>query len=269
MSKRDRLETAARHVLTREGLSGFTMERLAEAAEVSRPTVYQYFGSREGALAATAGSTIAVCDKLFQASRKFEGEHREQAMALMMGFEILARFEPDHLETLEFLGMPWVKRVLPAGPLETLNTLVTGFGTRLVELMTESAALGQLQLAAGYTIDAAAFHSLNFYYGVFFAIARGRISYTLYGADRPWELSRRGLHLYWDGIGWCPRAGENDLEPLHDRILRQCFPDYWLKIKTDELKRGLDTLLPEPAVPPIPEPRLRSRRSRPTPGAAP
>lgn len=49
------------------------------------------------------------------------------------------------------------------------------------------------------------------------------------------------------------------MEVLHERILRQCFPDYWLRIKTDELKRGLETPLPEPIPTPIPEPKRRGR----------
>jgi AcrR family transcriptional regulator len=264
MSKKDRLEKVARHVLTREGLSGFTMERLAEAAEVSRPTVYQYFGSREGALAATALSTIAVCSKLFESAQRFQGAPREQAMALMTGFEVLARFEPDHLETLEFLGMPWIKRALPSPPLEALQALVSGFGTRLKGLMQLSVEQGQLALPLGYPMAAAAFHTQNFYYGIFFAVARRRISYDLYGGNSPWEASRRGLHVYWDGIGWSPKAGDSDMEALHDRILRQCFPDYWLRLKTDELKRGLDTPPTEPIYRPIPEPRSRARALKPS-----
>lgn len=259
MTKKERLEQVARHVLTREGLSGFTMERLAEAAEISRPTVYQYFGSREGALSATASSTIVLCQRLFESSRRFQGELREQAMALMTGFEVLARFEPDHLETLEFLGMPWIKRTLPAPPLEALHSLVTGFGAHLTGLMNRAVEKGELVLPAGYPVAAAAFHTQNFCYGIFFAVARRRISFNLFATDRPWEVSRRGLHLYWDGIGWSPRAGDADMEALHDRILRQCFPDYWLRIKTEELKRGLESPFVEPIPHAIPEPRRRGR----------
>ncbi len=262
MTKKDRLQQVARHVLTREGLSGFTMERLAEAGEISRPTVYQYFGSREGALAATASSTIALCQRLFESSRRFQGELREQAMALMTGFEVLARFEPDHLETLEFLGMPWIKKTLPAPPLEALHSLVTGFGAHLTGLMNRAVEKKELVLPLGYPVAAAAFHTQNFYYGIFFAVARRRISFDLFATDRPWEVSRRGLHLYWDGIGWAPRAGDSDMEALHDRILRQCFPEYWLRIKTEELKRGLDTPYVEPAPRPIPEPRSRGRTAK-------
>lgn len=249
----------ARHVLIREGLSGFTMERLAEAAEVSRPTAYQYFGSREGALAATAAGTLVICTKLFEAAQRFEGEPRERAMALMMGFEILARFEPEHLETLEFLGMPWIKRALSEPARDMLDKLVTSFGTCLTGLMQQSISQGQLTLPTGYTLEAAVFHTLNFGHGIFFAIARRRTSFDLYRTVHPWEVSRRGLHLYWDGIGWSPQAGNSNMEVLHERILRQCFPDYWLRIKTDELKRGLETPLPEPILTPIPEPKRRGR----------
>ena len=72
------------HVLIREGLSGFTMERLAEAAEISRPTAYQHFGSREGALASTAASTIALCSRLFEASCRFR-QFRGSLITLLNG----------------------------------------------------------------------------------------------------------------------------------------------------------------------------------------
>jgi hypothetical protein len=87
---------------------------------------------------------------------------------------------------------------------------------------------------------------------------------TIYRPDSPWESSRRGLPVYWDGIGWSPKAGDSDMEALHGRILRQCFPDYWLRIKRDELKRGPDTPLAESLSHSIPEPRSRARALQPS-----
>jgi hypothetical protein len=54
------------------------------------------------------------------------------------------------------------------------------------------------------------------------------------------------------------------MEALHGRILRQCFPDYWLRIKRDELKRGPDTPLAESLSHSIPEPRRRARALQPS-----
>lgn len=245
MSKKEFLEKVARLVLTQEGLSGFTMERLAEAAGVSRPTAYQYFGSREGALAATAASTLKVCSAFVDGALKFQGHPREQATALMTGFEMLARFEPDHLETLDSLGMPWVKNVLPPEPLTHLREIVTRFGTSLTGMLQRSQEAGDLQLPPHYTVEAAAFHTQNFYHGVFLSIIRRRLTFELFTGQHPWDIARRGLHVFWDGIGWSPASRDFDSEALHDRIMRRCYPDYWLRIKTEELRQGLD----EPAVP--------------------
>lgn len=50
---------AARKVLAREGLPGFTVARVAEAADVSKPSFYYYFRSREELVAALADQIAA------------------------------------------------------------------------------------------------------------------------------------------------------------------------------------------------------------------
>lgn len=51
-STRERVLAAARELAIREGLRGFTMEKLAEEAGVSRMTLYYQFGSRDDLLEA-------------------------------------------------------------------------------------------------------------------------------------------------------------------------------------------------------------------------
>jgi hypothetical protein len=75
--------------------------------------------------------------------------------------------------------MPWIKRALAAPPLEARQALVTGFGARLTGLMPLSVEQGQLALPLGYPMAAAVFPTQNFYYGIFFAVTRRRISYDL------------------------------------------------------------------------------------------
>jgi AcrR family transcriptional regulator len=57
--QRQALLDAARGVLAEEGLPGFTIARVAAAAEVSKPSFYYYFRSREALVAALA-DTIAA-----------------------------------------------------------------------------------------------------------------------------------------------------------------------------------------------------------------
>jgi len=273
MSKRDRLDAIARHVLTREGLSGFTMERLAEAAGVSRPTAYQHFHSKEGALASTATKTVEVCRRLLEACRAFLGSPRERAMAHVVGYELLAWYETEHFEVLEFLASPWVKENLPEEPLVELRALVVNYGHYSIGIMNEAVANGELQLPQGYSVELANFHTANFCHGIYLAIARRRMAFEWCGREDPLTVSRRAINYFWDGLGWArPDASATSEADLHDRILRRCFPEYWLRIKTEELKRGLEVPIPEAVVEPIPGPRSRRRppgkppASDPTPG---
>jgi AcrR family transcriptional regulator len=45
--RRERILTAARELVAREGMSGWSMRKLARAAQVSVPTLYNLFGSKE------------------------------------------------------------------------------------------------------------------------------------------------------------------------------------------------------------------------------
>lgn len=51
-AKRDRIIAAAHEEFCQHGFDGASMDRLAEAAGVSKPTLYQYFGDKEGLFAA-------------------------------------------------------------------------------------------------------------------------------------------------------------------------------------------------------------------------
>lgn len=56
---RDALVDAARGILSAEGVAGFTVKAVAEAADVSKPAFYYYFPSREHLVAELADGILA------------------------------------------------------------------------------------------------------------------------------------------------------------------------------------------------------------------
>ncbi|WP_299329075.1 TetR/AcrR family transcriptional regulator [Parasphingopyxis sp.] len=61
--RRDQLMRAANTILIREGAKGLTMERLAEAASISKPVVYSHFGNRSELLVALFEQYWATMDR--------------------------------------------------------------------------------------------------------------------------------------------------------------------------------------------------------------
>ncbi len=262
MSKKERLDASARHVLTKEGLAGFTMERLAEAAGVSRPTAYQYFNSREGALASTAAQTLALCRDLYEGARSFDGDARGKTFAYLTAYEILARCEPEHMEILELLGLPSIRDSLQETQRLTLRAQLVEYTGYLTELVKSACLSGDLKLPESCTVESVVFHSLNFCRGNGLTIARRRLLFSMYGGEAPWEEAQRALFYYWSGIGWTPLLSKEEIAILHERILKQCFPSHWLQLKTEELRRNLNMPLPEKPAYEIPEPRPKRKSAK-------
>ena len=45
------------------------------------------------------------------------------------------------------------------------------------------------------------------------------------------------LQTYWDGLGWQPLSTEFDYEASHTRILKELYPEYWLRGQTEILEK--------------------------------
>ena len=70
--RRDEIIAAARELFTVQGIDATTMTEIAAAAEVSAPTVFNYFGSKDGIL-------IAMISEGTRAAR--ERDRAERALA--------------------------------------------------------------------------------------------------------------------------------------------------------------------------------------------
>jgi AcrR family transcriptional regulator len=83
---RQQIVGAAERVIKRYGVSKTTMDDIAKAAGVSRPTVYRYFGDRNALLGALIEKRSRM---LFEKARKFIDSHETFAEQLVEGLVYL------------------------------------------------------------------------------------------------------------------------------------------------------------------------------------
>jgi AcrR family transcriptional regulator len=76
---------AARHVLARDGLAAATLERISEAAGVSRMTLHRRGVSKQGILATLAGQLEAEYREAFWPALVSKGSGRERLRAALAG----------------------------------------------------------------------------------------------------------------------------------------------------------------------------------------
>ena len=234
--RRAELLDVAREILITSGLSGFSIERIAKRSGYSRPTVYGHFGSKEAVFDAVAGKNLQVGRELMGRAMQFEGTPREKAFALILGYEVMARFHPEEFHMTELLGMPWVRENLPAGIATGFRSMIEAYSAALTAQVERAVEVGELVLPPRMTVGNVVFHSLTMAYGIYTSIIKERIILSLAHPVDPWEEAREALQCFWDGIGWRITGGDGGYAELADRFLKELFPEFWVQLEVAKLR---------------------------------
>ena len=86
----------ARKMLIEQGYAGLNMDRLAEATEYSKGTIYQHFSSKEDLITALAVESSEQRLALMAKARTFRGRPRERVLALGLADELFVRLHPHY-----------------------------------------------------------------------------------------------------------------------------------------------------------------------------
>ena len=231
--RQNELEEIGRSILVEDGMSGFSIERIATRSGYSRPTIYQHFRSKDDLLEAIASSSITIFHDLMTRSLACEGSPWHRAVAMILAYGQIAHFHPTHFNIGESMGNPWIARRLPESVRsrykECVNMYIEGF-TQIFEL---AKADGDLELRGGMEIRQLTFHSIATVVGVYSAIVKDRIIFRHAASQTQWIDAAQNLACLWEGYGW--KKHETDLPEIYDVVMRECFPDYWVKAQTEIL----------------------------------
>ena len=213
---------SALNVLIKDGYLALNMDRIAEAIEYSKGTVYQHFTCKEDVLAAMVLQTIAKRGELFNRAATFQGNPRERLLAISVAEDIFFNLYPDHIRTLQIvrvssiLKKASVERQLALRSVETRNLdLVTG-------MIRDAISRGDLAVSDGAHPVELAFGLWGMIFGSR-AIMTSDIDLDEIGIPDPSGSLRRNLNAMLDGFGWKPLSTEFDYGPVRDRVRSELF----------------------------------------------
>ncbi|MCW8949674.1 MAG: TetR/AcrR family transcriptional regulator, partial [Sedimenticola sp.] len=84
----------AQNILHEQGYSSLTMDRIAEAIEYSKGTIYNHFTSREDLLTGVCNAGMSVLAELFSRALTFNGTTRERLLAVQYAYLLHALLQP-------------------------------------------------------------------------------------------------------------------------------------------------------------------------------
>ena len=216
--RRSAIRAVARGLLGREGIAGFTMERVADEAGYARTAIYRYVSSKEDLMVELAIESLDLRVALYRRAVEMEGRPRERIVAFG---EVTCLLYPRHV-------LPQVFAVAHAVRDQTSDEL----RARLAALEAEDADLnrgvafdaverGDLTLSLGLTLEETLFGVSALSQGIFQRIGSPP---SMPGVGDPRVVLRRIGGRLLDGIGWRPLSSEWDYRATMARIYSEVFP---------------------------------------------
>jgi len=215
---------AARGILVEGGYLGLSMDRVAEATEYAKGTVYLHFASKEDLIAALTIETANIRASMFERAAAFDGLSRERMTAVGVADQLFVDLNPDHFRTEQICSMDSITEKVSAERLAAMHQA----GDRCMAVM---ATIVKDAVAAGELKTSDAISPMQMVYGLW-TMAVGHHTIRQQAADQTWladvDLQAAvwaNYHTLLDGCGWTPCLKDWDYDAVIQRINQDVFPD--------------------------------------------
>ncbi len=231
LPSRKQREIAARHecfldiaqqIFVADGYQNLSMDRIAEAAEYSKGTVYQHFSCKEEVLIQLCIRSMRSLLDLFQRAVGFQGRHRERLMAVTTAHDIWSQATPENQEMMHTIHAHGMKERVTPESLAVFKGLEASLIGVVASLVNEAIEDGELQNHPECNPEELVFGLWALTYG----------GQNLQALNLPLqELGIRNastaifhtLSATLDGLQWKPLASELDYSASITRIRDEVF----------------------------------------------
>jgi AcrR family transcriptional regulator len=217
-----RILELAQSMIVEDGYHGLSMDRIAEAMEYSKGTIYQHFSCKEEILIALVNQTMERRLDLFRRAAAYRGGPRERITAIGAAAELFFQLYPDHILTEHIIRVSSVREKTSEQQRLCLESCEARCSEVVRGVIDDAVAAGDLRVTAEYGVEALAFGLWSITFGGYSIAATCR-SIANVGIHDPLLAIRANCIRLLDGVGWKPLSSEVDLSLRVDAIKREVF----------------------------------------------
>ena len=222
--REEQILVAGRRLLLERGYLGLTMDRVAEAVEYSKGTVYQHFSCKESLLAALAMGTMEERARMFERASTFSGSPRERMSAIGIAEELFVQLKPEHFRACQIIEAESFQEKMSRPSVEAVHAREFRCKQIVDGIARDGVAQGDLDLPQGTSVAELTMGLYSLYTG-FFSLYLGGTPFAEMGIEHPIQMLRTNAHRLLDAWGWQPLSTDWDYAATHQRILDEVFSD--------------------------------------------
>ncbi len=223
----------ARGMLLERGYLGMTMDRIAEATEYSKGTIYQHFHCKEEVLAAMAIETAEKRTSFFERASALRGRSRERMIALGEAIDLFVALYPHHFRAEQIIVTSSIRdKTSP----ERFQRLLACDGKCMgiaAGIVRDGVSQGDVVLREGVTPEKLSFGLWASSWGVY-SVLRTEFPLAAIGIDDPLQALWVNSTAMLDGHGWKPLSDEWDYQATRRRIREEIFGEEYRTLEGRE-----------------------------------
>jgi AcrR family transcriptional regulator len=222
LERETKILEVARPIVVREGYHGLNMDRIAEALNYSKGTIYNHFSCKEEVIIALAIQSASKRVELFRQAAQFQGRSRFRMMAIGEAAELFVREFTEFFLFEEIIQLPSVREKTS----EKRQAVIDGCQTQCMSVVAgvvrDAVAQKDLTLPQDMSAEELVYGLWSLTTGAYSIMLKSDLA-THFGMEDPFATVRRHVAAILDGYHWKPLSRNFDFEKIRRRIGSEVF----------------------------------------------
>lgn len=227
----------AQAMLHHHGYAQLTMERIAEAVEYSKGTIYNHFSSKEDLVCSLCCRCVSNLIELFKRARDYPGTTRERFSAIGIAYSLYHQLNPHDAQYIQIVKANAVREKLSEEHLRELNSLEHEITQLCMDLVNEAIAAGDISSTENHTADTIVFGFWSMLYGGAL-LAQSDIPLEQLGFSPAITMLWNNSQRFMDAYGWEPLCRDMDIDALFAKLCSALFAEEVCRLTQEENLHG-------------------------------
>ena len=224
LKREELILNAAQTMLHQHGYNHLTMDRVAEAVEYSKGTIYNHFTSKEDLVCTLCCRSMTNLLDIIERAYNYDGSTRERYSAIGIGYSLYHQLHPMDSQNIQTVRNNAIREKVSKEKLVEMEALEQKIKRIAQNIAQDAINCGDLDKKYQDDISTIVFGFWSMHYG---AILLDQSDMPLHelGFNTVVKMLWHNANIYLDGYQWLPLSTTSDSESLFKKISSALFGD--------------------------------------------
>lgn len=206
------------------GYTHFTMDRVAEATEYSKGTIYNHFSSKEDLVCSLSCRSLKNLINVFEHACQYQGSTRERYSAIGIGYSLYHQLRPMDSQNIQIVRNNAVREKVSEEKLAEMESLEHQITKITQSIVQDAIDCGDLDKKYQDHIGTIVFGCWSMHYGALL-LDQSDIPLNELGFSPVVNMLWENSNMYLDGYQWQPLSTTTDSKKIFNKISSALFND--------------------------------------------